>query len=101
MIGSSAGAGLTKFKWPKVQGKPLSFVAQIDLSSLPKGQLNIELPKSGILYFFLAQSQYITSFDPADKGESQVLFAESVTGLKPAKVPSGVNKKRNGADVDP
>jgi uncharacterized protein YwqG/predicted DNA-binding protein (MmcQ/YjbR family) len=40
------------WEWPLFDGKPLAFLAQVNLSEIPAGLPVEPLPKSGILYFF-------------------------------------------------
>ena len=64
--------------WPEYQQKSLSFVAQINLSELPKSGLESGLPRTGMLYFFYDAEQSTWGFDPKDKGSWRVLYAENL-----------------------
>ena len=59
------------FAWPEVSGKRLAFIAQIDLSALPKTG---SLPANGMLSFFYNYEQSAWGFDPADKEHSRVCY---------------------------
>lgn len=59
--------------WPKWQGKPLLFVAQVDLGQLPKGGLN--LPEKGALLFFYEGGTKAWGFSPEHKGAAVVLYS--------------------------
>lgn len=41
------------FKWPTFNGRPLSFVAQIDFAELGSLSSFVNIPSSGVAYFFL------------------------------------------------
>lgn len=67
--------------WPRVDGRPLSFVAEIDLEAVA-AVLDVPwLPRSGRLHFFYDMVEWPAGFDPADRGHWAVLHtaADSVT----------------------
>ncbi len=53
---------------------PLGFVAQLDLSAIPR--VSEALPDSGWLYFFFDRSSEPWGFDPADRGACCVIYAD-------------------------
>src|SRR5260370_42272534 len=60
--------------WPVRQdGQPLSFIAQLDLSTQPQVR-GLPLPKSGSLFFFYDADEQPWGFDPKDKGCAQVIY---------------------------
>lgn len=59
-------------KWPDWKEKPLSFIAQINLSDLPSSEFLDVLPENGILSFFYSAEQETWRFDPNDKGSWRV-----------------------------
>lgn len=59
--------------WPEWKGKPLAFLAQLDLAVLHHA-LPSFLPASGQLYFFYDQGQGAWGFDPKDEGAWRVLY---------------------------
>ena len=64
--------------WPmRENGQPLSFIAQLDLSTLPQVQ-TLPLPKQGSLFFFYDADELPWGFDPKDRGCSQVIYAPSL-----------------------
>ncbi|MFN2298215.1 MAG: YwqG family protein [Anaerolineales bacterium] len=63
----------SEIRWPDWNGKPLSFIAQINLSDLPSLECLIVLPKDGILSFFYSAEQETWGFDPNDKGSWRIL----------------------------
>lgn len=46
------------FVWPEVNNKPLTFLCQINLKDITK--YNTDLPQTGVLYFFVANSEIQT-----------------------------------------
>jgi uncharacterized protein YwqG len=75
-------------EWPQWKGKPLSFLAQLDLAEIPKPALTEGLPDHGVLYFFYSVDQETWGFDPKDRGSWRVLYAESARAAPLARVPS-------------
>lgn len=73
-----------KFEWPRRDGKPLAFLAQINLNQLSSKPKVAGLPTHGILYFFSSFGwQEKDSLDPLvmeeswGDGNTQVLYCES------------------------
>jgi uncharacterized protein YwqG len=64
-------------QWTRWKGKPLAFIAQIQLAELPKAEFLNILPSAGILYFFYSADQETWGFDPNDKGSSNVIYSKS------------------------
>jgi len=78
-----------RFEWPRwhpapkqdIYGKPwhpdkptpLGFIAQLDLSALPR--IDEGLPESGWLYFFYDRNCEPWGYDPADRGCCRVIYA--------------------------
>ncbi|WP_375561653.1 YwqG family protein [Bernardetia sp. OM2101] len=88
----SIGLGKSKFggtpdlpkdiEWARFEGKPMIFLAQINLSELKEYDLNNELPKTGILYFFIhfkePENQFGAEYNFIfDKQEYSVLYSEN------------------------
>jgi uncharacterized protein YwqG len=65
--------------WPQVEGKSLSFVAQINLAEIAAVWPQSPLPSSGTLYFFYDAEQSVWGFDPQDKGKWAVLYSPEST----------------------
>ena len=61
-----------KFKWPTYKGKPLAFVAQLNMEAVARVMSTAPLPKRGHLWFFYAADQRNWGFDPKDRGSSLV-----------------------------
>jgi uncharacterized protein YwqG len=62
------------FKWPKYEGKHLSFVAQINLKEVAAAAREDALPAEGQLWFFYVVEQDKWGFDPKDAGSAVVAF---------------------------
>ncbi len=62
-----------KFKWPKKNGVPLFFVAQINFAELPDGG-SLDLPKEGLLSLFHDSRNW--GFAPEDKDGFSVCYFE-------------------------
>ncbi|WCM42671.1 DUF1963 domain-containing protein [Flavobacterium sp. CBA20B-1] len=60
--------------WFEYQQKPMSFLAQINLSEVTELDLDQKLPKKGMLYFFYDADQEVWGFDPKDKEGAKVFF---------------------------
>ena len=99
---SETAAGFSKFgglpllppdaNWPEWNGKPLAFLAQIDLAEI-NACLPSFLPKSGCLYFFYDQQQSTWGFDPKDAGSWRVLYTTtSREHLAQRPAPAGLDK---------
>lgn len=65
--------------WPTgTDGKPLSFVAQIDFSAMPPLP---DYPTSGVLQFFIGRDDYYgANFEKPEAGNFKVIFRESMDG---------------------
>ncbi|MHB0937140.1 MAG: YwqG family protein [Armatimonadota bacterium] len=61
--------------WPEWNEKPLAFLCQLDLSTIPAEFAHLAFPRSGGLYFFYDSEQSTWGFDPKDKGSWRVLYA--------------------------
>lgn len=67
-----------KFKWPVYKGKPLAFVAQLNMEAAARVMSTAPLPKRGHLWFFFAADQRNWGFDPKDRGSSLVHYEADV-----------------------
>ena len=63
--------------WPRYNGRPLAFIAQLDLDSLPVDAVGI--PEGGLLSFFYEQEQSTWGFDPKDAGSFAVVHTPDAT----------------------
>lgn len=80
-LGASRMGGVpdvpASFTWPQCDGKPLAFLAQIELKDL-RGLLDeARLPETGWLLFFYDGSMQAWGFDPADRGNWRVLYSRA------------------------
>jgi uncharacterized protein YwqG len=75
-----------RFRWPRYEGKPLAFVAQIDLGAVGRVMPDGPLPTRGHLWFFYASDQTHWGFDPKDAGSSVVHY-EADGPLAPRALP--------------
>ena len=81
------------FAWPKFKGRPLAFLAQIDLSEL-HAALPSFLPASGFLFFFYDQDQSAWGSGPEDLGAWRVLYFEGdVRDCLPRAAPEGLDPR--------
>lgn len=63
------------WEWPAApDGRPLSFLAQINLADLPRAALDDPLPKRGRLLFFYYAEEQPWGYKPEDCGSWRVLF---------------------------
>ena len=74
-------------EWPYYEGKPLSFLAQIDLAEASKYDTEGLLPKSGILSFFYECEEQPWGYDPKDEGSFKVYLFPEGTKLVRTPVP--------------
>ena len=77
--------------WPLWNGKPLSFVCQINVQDAAEYNSEHTLPSVGLLSFFYGADEQPWGFDPKDSGGWRVFFFPPEAGtLAPAAVPSEV-----------
>lgn len=75
--------------WPVHDGKPMMFLAQLDLAAVRGSLPRSPLPASGHLWFFYSCAQP-WGFDPQDAGGSRVIFRSDGASLAPSTPPSGL-----------
>jgi len=76
-------------RWPDwMDGQPLSFIAQLDLATLPKIR-DLPLPRSGSLFFFYDAENQPWGFDPKDKGSAAVIYSPAALAGNPLRAPHG------------
>ena len=68
--------------WPEHNGKPLAFVAQLDLSELARRIPTGGLPTEGLLSFFYAPEWDAPGYDPASRTGWQVYWARQRSNLR-------------------
>lgn len=62
------------YAWPTRNGRPLSFLACMDCSELPRSADLDWLPDSGLLLFFYDLQEQPCGFDPKDRGGSATVY---------------------------
>lgn len=79
-----------KFFWPENNGKPMTFLAQFDLTELA-AKFNFEwLPKCGVLLFFYDTHKMYWGFETEHKSGWKVIYYENPTAT--AVVPHNTDK---------
>ena len=105
-IGGEA-SGLTKFggkpdvpedfEWAYYNGRPLSFLMQLDLSEMPPTPLPhlylLWLPKTGVLSFFYELETKPQSIDDEDNGFARVYWFEDINALHEAEFPDDLKHR--------
>lgn len=78
------------FEWPKINGKPMLFCAQYNLSELTKYDKENLLPKRGFFYIFLSLDEKYNEFN-ISKQSFMFLFNESENIIR-TEFPNGYEK---------
>lgn len=73
-------------------GKPLSFIAQINCSEIKGLNQNVKLPNKGIIYFFYSSEQDAWGFDYKDKDKFKVYYSDKTDNLRRNNPPSDLPK---------
>ncbi len=79
--------------WPRWEGAPLAFIAQIDLAQAPHADMPDWAPKAGRLVFFFEADQGGSGFDPSDRGSGVVLHIAAETPLVATLPPDDLSAK--------
>ncbi|MBO0823759.1 MAG: DUF1963 domain-containing protein [Actinobacteria bacterium] len=79
--------------WPTNDGKPLSFIAQVNLAEVAPYDLEAVLPKDGLLSFFYEAVAQPWGFDPADHGSAAVLYTPPNAGTERRSHPAGLTSE--------
>ncbi len=75
--------------------KPLSFIAQINLSEIAQFDIENLLPQNGMLYFFYASEQDAWGFDFKEKNKFKILYFDGdLTTLKRIEFPADLKNSR-------
>ena len=74
--------------WPSRDGRPLAFLATIDLTQLQRAHPIEWLPSSGALLFFYDVAEQPWGFDPKDRDGWRVVYVEALEGLAEIPFPS-------------
>lgn len=81
--------------WPVDDGRPLDFIAQIDLAQAAEAMHLQDMPVTGWLAFFYDADYQPWGFDPRDRGGWRVLFFQGeATALRRVEPPEPVAPSR-------
>lgn len=87
-----------EFSWPTFTSyednitRPLSFICQINLKDLEQYDIDQQLPKNGMLYFFFECESLFWGFDPKDNGAAKVFYYEDITNFEEIDLPINLEK---------
>lgn len=84
--------------WPDRKGRPLSFIAELDLAALRAVGGPDWLPASGVLHLFFDVEEEPWGFDPADHDGWKVLMTDGVAAAA-RPLPPGLSSDRVFAPV--
>jgi uncharacterized protein YwqG len=73
-------------------GKPLAFIAQINLRDIKNIDISKSLPEKGVLYFFYSAEQEAWGFDYKDKNKFKVYFSKETDNLETKQIPTGLSE---------
>ena len=76
-FGGEPYADSDQFIWPESKGKPMAFLAQLDLSKIAKQYKYDWLSDQGFLLFFYDVIEMPWGFDPKDRGQWAVLYQKT------------------------
>lgn len=79
--------------WPRNLGKPLTFLAQVDLGEVNKGSFISWLPNSGRLLFFYDAENSPWGFDPKNFGGWAVIYDQSESGAERILPPNDLSEE--------
>jgi uncharacterized protein YwqG len=96
-VGVSRLGGLpdlpTDIVWPSWQGKPQSFIAQVNLSELPAFRDRNLLPESGLLFFFYDSAQSASGALGSERGSFAVFYSAHSGPVRQCNdVPEGLDR---------
>jgi len=74
--------------WPRWQGRPLPFLAQLRLADMTGYDGEKTLPGSGLLYFFYDTERMPWGLDPTAHGGWRVIYCETITDLRRTQAPA-------------
>ncbi len=67
-------ANMSSFEWPGSNGKPIAFLAQLDLAEISRVHKYDWLGSEGLLLFFYDVAEMPWGFDPKDRGKWSVIY---------------------------
>lgn len=77
--------------WPVIDGRPLSFLAELDLGAVSAAYPAPWLPTGGKLHFFYDLVRWPAGYDPADRGGWAVLHTPPGAAALPVAPPEGLD----------
>lgn len=78
--------------WPRNDGGPLSFIAQVNLADVASYDSEGVLPCDGLLsFFYAAVAQGGWGFDPADRGSAVVIHTPAHTATEQRERPDDLS----------
>ncbi|PIE84155.1 MAG: peptide methionine sulfoxide reductase [Bacteroidia bacterium] len=87
-------------EWFTYGGRPMSFLAQINLREVHPYDSEGRLPATGILYFFYDSEQEVWGFDPSDADGSRVYFHDGDPAqLRRRPLPESLCHDEDGAPL--
>lgn len=83
------------FVWPRHEGRPLSFLAQIRITELPVDvRASLALPPDGLLSFFYDQEEQPWGFEPtSDRGGAVLVLSRDHGALAPTAPPADLDEE--------
>ena len=84
--------------WPDRKGRPLSFIAELDLTALRAVGGPDWLPASGLLHLFFDVEEEPWGFDPADRDGWKVIMTGAASP-RPMPHPLGLSRDRGFAPI--
>ena len=81
------------FEWYYYNGRPLSFLAQINCAEAKQYDKDDLLPSQGMLYFFYEIEEMVWGFDPKDKDGARVYYySGDLSALESADFPDDLEE---------
>lgn len=98
-VGESKLGGLPDLpegvEWPRRDGRPLAFLAQLSMADVPRAEGEPALPRRGLLSIFYDVQEQPWGFDPKDRGGAVVMHWPEPRGLARAEAPKGTYDTMN------
>lgn len=96
-VGASRLGGLPDLpsarRWPRNDGVPLSFIAQVNLADVAPYDAEGVVPRDGLLsFFYAAVTQDAWGFDPADRGSAVVIHTPAHAWLERRQRPEDLSE---------
>ena len=76
------------FAWPQRAGRPLQFLAQVNLADVARFPCASDLPSSGLLSFFYDAAEMPWGFDPKDRGSWVVRYEGDAAAFRSMEPPA-------------